>query len=293
MTCKEIAVEVKSLGLPQGSYVVCGSCPLAVLGIREANDIDLLVTPEVLQNLKFAGWEQVNKGPNDAPYTSGVFEAHANRDFSTYRPTLEELLATATVVDGVPFASLHHVRRWKVVSDRPKDLADVKLIDEYIAKHSTDSDSNAVVATWTVYTDSIADWQKLIADVIPKATACGPIYELPNPIDRPNESFAIADMRELNYSEPHYHINGETEIYIALTGTGRVFVGGTESQLQPGTVVITPPDTTHFVIPTDNLVLAVINTPPFNAANTVPISKTDLHVRFNQEYFAQLVRSLH
>lgn len=135
MTKQEIIDEVKALNLPKNSYVVFGSCPLAALGIREANDIDMMVTPEVLEELKKAGWRQVDKGKDDAPFVHGVFEAHTNWDFSTYSPTLEYLLAGAMVVDDIPFASLDEVRKWKAATVRPKDMVDVNLIDEYLASH--------------------------------------------------------------------------------------------------------------------------------------------------------------
>ena len=74
----------------------------------------------------------MRKSPNDKPLARDVFEAHDNWNFSSYRPTLEQLLASATVIDGIPFASLEEVRKWKVASGRPKDLADVKLIDKSV-----------------------------------------------------------------------------------------------------------------------------------------------------------------
>ena len=149
-----------------------------------------------------------------------------------------------------------------------------------------------VVAAWTAYTDTIQDWQTLVEGVEPKQTDCGSVYELPNPIDRPNESFAIADMRDLKYSEPHYHANGEVEIYIVLTGLGKVFVGGEESELRPGSVSVTPPETTHFTIPTDNLTLAVVNTPPFNPNNAISITETDASVGFDKQQFDALKQSI-
>ncbi len=127
---EEIIAHVKRLNLPKGSYVVFGSCPLAVAGIREAQDIDLLVSKKVTAQLKEAGWKELYKNANDKPLVQGVFEAHDNWNFSSYNPTLEQLLARATVVDGIPFASLDDVRKWKTVSGRPKDLADLKRMDE-------------------------------------------------------------------------------------------------------------------------------------------------------------------
>lgn len=135
MTKKDIITKVKALKLPKDSYIVFGSCPLAILGIREVNDIDLLVSPGIYKKLKTDGWQKVYKGPNDTPLTSGIFEAHDNWNFSSqYNPTLKNLLSTALVVEDTPFASLDEVRKWKVSSGRPKDLADIKLIDHYLKK---------------------------------------------------------------------------------------------------------------------------------------------------------------
>jgi hypothetical protein len=134
MTKQEIIAQVKTLGLPEGSYIVFGSGPLAAAEIREAGDVDLYVTTEVLDELIQRGWQQTDKDPKDRPYTSGIFEAHANWDFSPYAPTLEHLLASAHVIEDVPFASLEEVRKWKEASGGTKHDADIKLIDEYLSK---------------------------------------------------------------------------------------------------------------------------------------------------------------
>lgn len=134
MTGQDITRKVKKLGLANGSYVVFGSCPMAVAGIRESSDIDLLVSEAVFEDLKKQGWQTLHKDKNDKPLVKGDFDVHTNWDFSSYAPTLKHLLASATVVDGVPFASLEEVRKWKVSSGRPKDLADIKLIDGYLSK---------------------------------------------------------------------------------------------------------------------------------------------------------------
>jgi len=136
MTKEEIITKVKALDLPKNSYVVFGSCPLAVAGIREANDVDLFVSEEVFAKLKKTGWRELRKSPDDIPLVYDVFEAHDNWNFSSYKlaPTLKQLLASAVIVDEIPFASLEEVRKWKAASGRPKDLIDIKLIDKYLAK---------------------------------------------------------------------------------------------------------------------------------------------------------------
>jgi len=134
MTISEIIAKAKTLNLPEHSYIVFGSCPMAAAGLREANDIDMLVSDSAFRELSRRGWQELQKGPDDKPLVFDVFEAHPNWNFSSYKPTLEHLLATADVIDGVPFASLDEVRKWKVSSGRPKDLVDTELIDKYLAK---------------------------------------------------------------------------------------------------------------------------------------------------------------
>lgn len=131
MTKQEIIDKVKELHLPPNSYVVFGSCPLAAHGLREANDVDMMVSKDVFASLKQAGWQEVDKGKDDKPLAHDVFDVHDNWNFSSYSPTLEHLLETADVFDGVPFASLQEVRKWKIASGRPKDFKDIELIDSY------------------------------------------------------------------------------------------------------------------------------------------------------------------
>lgn len=133
MTKEEAIVKIKSLNLQRGSYIVYGSAPLAILGIREVNDIDLLVSPELYEELRNKGWKKICKGPADEPVVLEIFEAHPNWNFSPYAPTLSELLTRATEYKGVSFASLEDVRKWKAASGRPKDIVDLKLIDYYLA----------------------------------------------------------------------------------------------------------------------------------------------------------------
>lgn len=126
-----------------------------------------------------------------------------------------------------------------------------------------------VVAVWEEYLASAGDWQKLVEGIAPKVGGCGLVYEVANPLNRPNESFAIADMRELELSEPHEHRNGETEIYFVIQGVGRIAVGDKITELSPGVLIVTPPDTMHITLPGKGLVLAVVNTPPFELNNYV------------------------
>lgn len=138
MTKDDVINKVKSLKLPKNSYIVFGSGPLAALGIREVNDIDLFVSEEAYKELKKKGWQKNYKGPKDEPLIYDVFEAHTNWNFSDYKPTLDELLTRALEFEDILFASIEDVREWKSVSRRPKDIIDLKLIDDYLTVPSQD-----------------------------------------------------------------------------------------------------------------------------------------------------------
>lgn len=148
-----------------------------------------------------------------------------------------------------------------------------------------------LVSVWQAYVATMNDWQEVVKDVTPKQTYCGPIYEPASPLDRPNESFAISDMRDVAVAKPHYH-TGETEIYFVLSGTGMTVVGGEELQIKEGDVIVTPPETAHFTIPKQNLVMTVINTPPFNPENNIDIDATKLEVGYDHEQYKNLIAHL-
>jgi mannose-6-phosphate isomerase-like protein (cupin superfamily) len=145
-----------------------------------------------------------------------------------------------------------------------------------------------VLAVWQPYVATIKDWQKLIEGVEAKQTYCGPVYEPASPISRPNESFAICDMREVKVAEPHYHANGETEIYFVLSGTGLTVVGGKELQIKAGDIIVTPPETAHFTIPKEDLVIVIINTPPFNPKNNIHVAESRAAISYDHEQFKKL-----
>jgi mannose-6-phosphate isomerase-like protein (cupin superfamily) len=85
-------------------------------------------------------------------------------------------------------------------------------------------------------------------------------------------------MTNLEISEPHMHANGETEIYFVIQGVGRIAVGDEITELAPGVTIVTPPETTHVTLPGEGLVLAVVNTPPFELDNYVSQSETEPQV---------------
>lgn len=133
----DIIQQVKALGLPLGQYVVFGSGPLAARGIRATADVDLFTTTALYTQLKVNGWEEKEK-PVDARgfyLTRGIYEANDTWHHGSYNPRPEAIIAAADIINGVPFAPLVEVLKWKQAFGRPKDVADVRLIEQYMSAH--------------------------------------------------------------------------------------------------------------------------------------------------------------
>jgi hypothetical protein len=136
-----ILERVKELGLPAEEFVVMGSAILEVKGIRNAEDIDIIVTRQLFEKEKLnPRWEykvehgdvgnvQVemlddNNGITLYPYIYGGGEI----DFFLDDPKRTEQ------VEGINFASLANLLEVKSSSwNRPKDRLDVELIKAYLS----------------------------------------------------------------------------------------------------------------------------------------------------------------
>ncbi len=102
---------------------------MCVLEIRDAGDIDLVVSKEVFNGYdNDPNWQR--KYFDDGGYWlfNGDFELGTFWDSSESKPNLAELKSTENVVDEVPFVSLNRLLNWKNKNGRPKDLKDVGLI---------------------------------------------------------------------------------------------------------------------------------------------------------------------
>jgi hypothetical protein len=122
--------KITELNLPEHSYIVVGSGILGALGIRESNDIDLVVDKEVYNNIEKLNWDKGLWG--DHPVLQrDVFDI--GHDW--YGETAQDLLKRAQIIDGIPYLSLDEVYEWKKMKGREKDLHDVVLIDQYRAAH--------------------------------------------------------------------------------------------------------------------------------------------------------------
>lgn len=134
-----IIEEVKKLNFPIGQYVIVGSGPMAVRGLRDAHDIDIVVTRELFETCKANGWEPV---PWTYPEKIGQIylrknyvELYLDVNCADFNPATEELIQRAEIIEGVPFIPLQDMIRFKRAYNREKHHRDIEITEKYLLKH--------------------------------------------------------------------------------------------------------------------------------------------------------------
>ncbi|MBD3303645.1 hypothetical protein GF343_00725 [Candidatus Woesearchaeota archaeon] len=117
--------ELKKLNFPTDQYAVFGSGPLAIRGLRENEDIEILVKPEL--------WEKLAKNHKLArDDLISIGNVHIFKHWEPWLKNRDELIDTADIIDGIRFVKLEHVLDWKEKMGREKDKKDIELIEEYL-----------------------------------------------------------------------------------------------------------------------------------------------------------------
>jgi hypothetical protein len=124
--------RVKKLKLPDKEFMVCGSAILDVLGIRKAQDVDILVSPKLFKQLEKDGWKRHHKYTTTLEHPKGISGAKQTLNFMKENYSLEGALPLATYIEGIPFMSLEMLVNAKTQLGREKDLKDIRLIKNYL-----------------------------------------------------------------------------------------------------------------------------------------------------------------
>ena len=121
------AEEVSSLGLANDQYAIFGSGPMVAVGLRENDDIDVIVKPET--------WEELAKKYHlTKPNLIELGHMRIYKDWLPWFSDVNLLINEAEVINGLNFVKLERVLEWKKVYGREKDLADVKIIEDYLTQ---------------------------------------------------------------------------------------------------------------------------------------------------------------
>ena len=103
-------------------YALFGSCPLAVRGIRENDDIDVIVTPRLWNRLS-------EEHPNDGSHIS-LDPLNIYREWGSL--DIEKEIWQGDIIRWDNWVRLDTVVDWKRVRNLPKDQEDLRLIRDYL-----------------------------------------------------------------------------------------------------------------------------------------------------------------
>lgn len=135
MTNHKLFQEVKDMRLPEGTFVLFGSTPMGIRGIKESRDADILLTEDVWGVFaRDSSWERGEMTHGSAWLRKGNIELW--KDWKPGQWDVRQLIDEAEVIDGLPFVSLGRVLEWKKLSSREKDLKDIETIENFLEKES-------------------------------------------------------------------------------------------------------------------------------------------------------------
>ncbi len=124
--------EVRALGLPAGNFVLFGSAPLLVRGIVPmTGDVDVLARGPAWEAARALG-PTVRLPHHDVDVVrllDGRIEIGTVWGIGDV--DVDDLIDSAEVIDGLPFAGLAHVRAYKEVAGRAKDREHLRLLDAW------------------------------------------------------------------------------------------------------------------------------------------------------------------
>jgi len=116
---------LQDLHLPFDSYSITGSGPLAIRGLREAHDIDIVVSASLWQSLE-------KKYPKTKPNLIKIGNIEIWNSFLNLTPHLEKSIKSSDRLDEYPFMSLQDTISWKQFYNRKKDRLDIETIKQYL-----------------------------------------------------------------------------------------------------------------------------------------------------------------
>lgn len=138
MKIETLIESLKKQNFPLGEYAVFGSAVMAVRGMREAPNIDVIVTNKL--------WEELLKDhrPDEEGFIHIGQIKISNWWFAPTRKDIPTMIAEAEMIKGLPFVKLEEVRAYKKSLNREKDINDIKLIDQFVNAMRSTNEPNAL-----------------------------------------------------------------------------------------------------------------------------------------------------
>lgn len=137
-------IKFDSIGLDKKDWMVFGGAVLTLHGIRETNDLDLYVRPEVYTDLRNSGKykiitvnstngeKEIIKISNDIEIAPTISPLNTKFETVLKKALLCEVCDPCNKKTNFNVIDLNTLIKWKSLVGRKKDLDDIKLIEQYI-----------------------------------------------------------------------------------------------------------------------------------------------------------------
>ena len=136
MDIKVLLSELKKLDLPKDKFAITSSGPLGIKGIREINDLDIIVCPDLWNELSEK--YKVIKENNFESICIGNIQILGKGSWFTdpqFGDTISNI-KNAEIIEGYRWVQLNQILEIKRHKTRPKDVEDVQLIERYLLENS-------------------------------------------------------------------------------------------------------------------------------------------------------------
>jgi hypothetical protein len=134
MDIKILLSELEKLNLPKNKFAITSSGPLGIRNIREINDLDIIVCPDLWDELS-KKYKITKENDFESIYIGNIQVLGKGSWFTD--PTFGDVtfqINNADLFDGCRYVSIKTILEIKKRSVRVKDMNDVKLIEKYLSE---------------------------------------------------------------------------------------------------------------------------------------------------------------
>ncbi len=122
---------LRSLELLVADYAVFGSGPLIIRGVIEpANDLDVISRGAAWARAVEMGTLVEERGVTIASLFDGAITIGTEWAIGDF--DVDALIDTAEMIEELPFVRLEHVVEYKEIARRPKDIAHLQALQDYL-----------------------------------------------------------------------------------------------------------------------------------------------------------------
>jgi hypothetical protein len=125
--------NLDTLKLNSGEYCIVSSGSLAARGIRDCNDLDIICTDRLWNELKQKFLKDIRVVSGICTTISPVEHVEFLGEFETVDDlyTSAYQIEHADIIDGKRYQNLETIKYFKQISGREKDISDIQLIEKF------------------------------------------------------------------------------------------------------------------------------------------------------------------